>query len=167
MILCQRRFILKYFGYQLTIRDREEGSMIKERKPMLFYTNGKEHFGCIELDRLADPDTVCVTFKGKRLKPISFDILGQPIFSEEQSMLAMYQEEQVKRETGEEIKAEISYEEREFNVPRACFDSYLGVWLSISNLSTLNEMLNNRRIFHKKYPHERFSGVYDFWLFQT
>lgn len=109
--------------------------------------------GHITLDKLAIPETVRVTLLGEELIPESFDCYGHPNFSEEQQMLYLYKSEEYKRKHGENavLKAEIIYTERHFDVPRDSFDSVEGISKSLTNLSDLNEMLNNRKRFRKAH----------------
>ena len=46
------------------------------------------------------------------------------------------------------LKAEISYEEKPFDIPTECFDSKEGIKKSLNSLKDFTEMLNNRLIFH-------------------
>ena len=46
-------------------------------------------------------------------------------------------------------------ETRIFDVPRSTFDTVRGIQKSLTSLSDLNEMLQNRRIFLKAHDGER------------
>ena len=125
-----------------------------ERKPIESFDTGKAMFGHITLDKLAIPETVKVTLLGEPIIPESFNIYGHPNFTEEQDMLFMFKREELTRQNcGKHtpLEAEIAYEESFFDVPRHTFDTIAGIKDSLKNISTLNEMLQNRRIFRKAH----------------
>ncbi len=136
-----------------------------ERKRIEALITGNGTIGFITLDKLAIPETVKVTLLGEPIIPESFDCYGHPNFTEEQEMLYMFKEEELKRMNGGKyipLKAEIIYEERSFDVPRDTFDTVDGIESSLLNLSDLNEMLQNRRIFRKAHEKQRLN---EFMLF--
>lgn len=143
-----------------------------EKKRIEGSSTGKGSIGHITLDKLAIPETVKVTLLGEPIIPESFNCYGHPNFTEEQVMLYMFKEEELKRQNGGEdtpLKAEIVYEERIFDVPRSTFDTVRGIEKSLLSLSDLNEMLQNRRIFCKAHKSERlneFMLLGCFWLGQ-
>lgn len=142
-----------------------------EEKRIEGWATGKGCIGHITLDKLAIPETVKVTLNDETLIPESFDIYGHPNFTEEQERLFSFKEDELERKTGKYVplKAKIEYEERIFDVPRSSFDTIDGIEKSLSNLSDLNEMLNNRRLFHKAYENERLNEFMifgRFWLDQ-
>ena len=136
-----------------------------ERKPIESFGTGKGMFGHITLDKLAIPETVKVTLLGEPIIPESFNIYGHPTFTEEQDMLFMFKREELTRQNGGKytpLEAEIAYEESFFDVPRHTFDTIAGIEDSLKNISTLNEMLQNRRIFRKAHEDKQ---LYEFMLF--
>lgn len=143
-----------------------------EKKRIEAYGTEKGTIGHIRLDKLAIPETVKVTLLGEPIIPESFSCYGHPNFTEEQQMLYMFKEEELKRQNGGEyipLEAEIIYEERIFDVPRSTFDSIMGIEKSLLSLSDLNEMLQNRILFRKAHENERLNeymlfGCY--WLDQ-
>lgn len=105
---------------------------------------------CIELDKLAIPETVKVTLNGKPIIPHSFDYYGHPWFTEEQGELGYFKEEEIRRQRRDKyflLEAEIVYEERLFDVQRSTFDTTRGISQSLKSISDLNEMLRNREMF--------------------
>lgn len=143
-----------------------------EKKRIEAWRTGKGPIGHITLDKLAIPETVKVTLLGEPIIPESFNCYGHPNFTEEQEMLYMFKEEELKRKNGGEytpLKAEIVYEEKFFDVPRSTFDTVRGIEKSLLSLSDLNEMLQNRRIFLKAHESERLNEYMlcgCFWLDQ-
>ena len=144
--------------------------MIIENKRIDAHTTGKRTIGHIKLDKLAIPETVKVTLQGEQIIPESFNIYGHPNFTEEQQKLFMFAEEEFTRKNNGEytpLKAEIVYEERIFEVPRSTFDTMNGIKKSLLSLSDLNEMLQNRMLFHMAHPNEplnEFMIFGCFWL---
>ena len=70
-----------------------------------------------------------ITLDGEKIIPERFNIYGEPIISEEMTMLYKWKEDQLRRnpETEDvELIAEVSYEPDEFNVPIIYFDSVDG-----------------------------------------
>ena len=125
---------------------------IEKKRIELCTSGGDNTFGRIELDKCAIPETVRVFLCGEPIIPDSFDCFGQPIFTEEQGLTFMYQEDDLTRRNGGEysrLKAEVIYEERPFTADRKSFDTAAGIRKSLSNLKDFNEMLDNRRVFHK------------------
>ena len=119
---------------------------------------GGKIYGCIRLDKPANPETVNVTLLGKPIIPESFNLLGYPIFTKEQTDLLMFKEEELKRQNGGKyipLEATVTYEERDFDVPRSTFDTVKGIDRSLANLATLNEMLLNRVLFLETHEGER------------
>lgn len=143
-----------------------------EKKRIEGCTTAKGFIGHITLDKLAIPETVKVTLLGEPVIPMSFNCYGHPNFTEEQEMLYMFKEEELKRKNGKEytpLEAEIVYEERIFDVPRSTFDTIRGIQESLTSLCDLNEMLQNRSIFHKSHknvPLNEFMLFGCFWLDQ-
>lgn len=143
-----------------------------EKKRIEGWNTIKGSIGHITLDKLAVPETVKVTLLGEPVIPESFDCYGHPNFTEEQRMLYMFKEEELKRQHGGEytpLEAEIVYEERTFDVPRSTFDTVMGIEKSLRSLSDLNEMLQNRIIFRKVHKNKRlkeFMLFGCFWLDQ-
>lgn len=143
-----------------------------EKKRIEGWSTGKGCIGHITLDKLAIPETVKVTLLGEPIIPESFNCYGHPNFTEEQEMLYMFKEEELKRQNGGEyipLEAEIVYKERNFDVPRSTFDTVRGIEKSLLSLSDLNEMLQNRRIFLKAHENERLNEYMlfgCFWLDQ-
>ena len=136
-----------------------------EKKRIEGWSTRKGCIGHITLDKLAIPETVKVTILGEPIIPKSFDYYGHPNFTEEQKMLYMFKEEEIKRQNNGEytpLEAEIVYEERIFDVPRSTFDTVRGIETSLLSLSALNEMLQNRSIFHTAHKSERLN---EFMLF--
>ena len=127
---------------------------IEKRRINLVKTSTGEK-GCLWLAKLAVPETVKVTVNGEKVVPAGFDIYGQPVFTKEQCKMFEFEEEALRREKNDnnfELKAEVTYEERMFDVPRTSFDSVNGIQESLQSLSTLSQMIKNRKIFHKANP---------------
>ncbi len=128
--------------------------MIIERQRIEGWSLGSGVIGHISLSKLAIPETVCVTLLGEPIIPSSFDCFGHPNFTEEQELLFMFKEEAYMKMNGGKytsLQAEISYEERVFDVPRGDFDTVKGIEKSLTSLDDLNEMLNNRKMFIKSH----------------
>ena len=143
-----------------------------EKKRIEARETGKGTIGHIMLEKLAIPETVKVTLLGESVIPESFNCYGHPNFTEEQEMLYMFKEEELKRQNGGEytlLEAEIVYEERTFDVPRSTFDTVRGIEKSLFSLCALNEMLQNRKIFCIANKSERLNEYIlfgCFWLDQ-
>lgn len=138
--------------------------MIIEKKRMEMLENG----GIIRLEKLAIPETVIVTWLGERIIPESFNFYGHPKFTEEQAMLFMYREEELRRQKKDQkliLEVEVVYKERIFDVPRITFDTVWGIEKSLLSLSDLNEMLHNRSIFCKAHKNERLNEYMLFGYF--
>ena len=73
-----------------------------EKKRIEGCTTAKGFIGHITLDKLAIPETVKVTLLGEPVIPMSFNCYGHPNFTEEQEMLYMFKEEELKRKNGKE-----------------------------------------------------------------
>ena len=139
-----------------------------EKKRIEAWSTAKGRIGHITLDKLAIPETVKVTLLGKEIIPESFNCYGHPNFTEEQEMLYMFKEEELKRKNNCQhirLEAEIVYEERIFDVPRSTFDTVRGIEKSLLCLSDLNEMLQNRRIFYKAHESEKLNEFVLFGCF--
>lgn len=139
-----------------------------EKKRIEFLTTEKSTIGHITLSKLAIPETVKVTLLGKPIIPESFDFYGHPNFTNEQGMLYMFKEEELKRQNGDKhtmLEAEIVYEENVFDIPRSTFDTVKGIEKSLLSLSDLNEMLQNRKMFVKAHEHERLNEFVIFGYF--
>ncbi len=128
--------------------------MIIENKPIILAFDKIEECGKIELSYLANTETVNVTVLGERIIPMSFDIFGNPYFTKEQLKIFMVKADNFRRKAKKRkiLEAEITYEERKFDVQKERFDSINGINESLSSLYTLNEMLESRKIYKKKYP---------------
>ncbi|MBQ8298609.1 MAG: hypothetical protein IJX99_01875 [Clostridia bacterium] len=125
-----------------------------ERKRIERLSTGNGVIGHITLSKLAIPETVTVTLLGEQLVPISFNSYGHPNFTEEQERLFTFKHEELIRQNGGQyipLEAEIAYEESSFDIPRNVFDTVDGIKSSLKDISTLNEMLQNRRIFLKAH----------------
>ena len=68
-----------------------------EKKRIEGWSTGKGSIGHITLDKLAVPETVKVTLLGETIIPESFNCYGYPNFTEEQEMLYMFKENELKR----------------------------------------------------------------------
>ena len=127
---------------------------IEKRRINLVKTSTGEK-GSLWLEKLAVPETVKVTVNGEKVIPEGFDIYGQPFFSKEQCKMLEFKEEALRREMNDpnyELKAEVQYEEKMFDVPRTNFDSVNGIQESLQSLATLSQMIKNRKLYHKAYP---------------
>lgn len=125
---------------------------LNERKRMELVGNHYETWGHISLEHLAIPETVKVTVMGTPFIPTSFNIYGEPNFTDEAAMLYEWKENEIRRQPGMEkfiLEADISYEERIFDIPRKEFDSIQEIGESTYDLESFNQMLNNRRLFRK------------------
>lgn len=112
--------------------------------------------GRITLDRLAKPETVKVTLRGKEIIPSSFSAYGHPRFTDEQYMLYMYEEEKLKRKKGDytPLLLKVEYEEMPFDIPRNEFDTVDGIYKYLTNLKDLRTMLNYRSMYCRMHPGE-------------
>ncbi|MBR6688458.1 MAG: hypothetical protein IKL68_00370 [Clostridia bacterium] len=142
-----------------------------ERKKIESWSTPNGCMGHITLERLAKPETVKVMLNGEEIIPISFNAFGHPNFSEEQDMLFMFKKEALSRAAGKHVslEADVTYEERVFDVPRASFDTKEGINKSITSLKGLRELLNNRSMYLKVHPKERLNEfvIFNcFWLDQ-
>lgn len=126
--------------------------MIIENKPIKTVGN----LGHITLDKLALPYTVKVSFLGKEITPLSFDIFGHPNFTKEQTRLFRLKQAEISRKNEENLplEVEISYEERVFDTPRNYFDSIIAIQNKCITLSFFNELLHDRELFIKSHPEE-------------
>ena len=138
-----------------------------EKKSIEAWSTGEGSIGHISLDKLANPDSVKVTFLGKTLIPKSFNFLGHPNFTIEQEMLCQYKADEANRSAKErsQILAEITYEERPFDVPQVTFDSIAGIKKSLGSLETLQTMLQNRSIYTVANPKKRLDEFLIFGCF--
>ena len=106
---------------------------IEKRRINLVKTSNGER-GSLWLKKLAIPETVKVTVNGEKVVPVGFDFYGQPFFTKEQCKMLEFKEETLRREKNDnnfELKAEVTYEERMFDVPRTSFDSVNGIQESL------------------------------------
>lgn len=116
----------------------------------------------IRLNNLADPSTVKVSVLGKEIIPLQFDVYGQPYFSKKQAEKEFYYTKYNEKEYRYERlqrTIEISYEERDFNIPKESFDTIEGIKNSLSgdNLDDFYQLIVNRKMFvtaHKQSLNE-------------
>ena len=122
--------------------------------------SSNDTWGHISLKYLADPKTMKITCQGETLIPESFNIYGEPIFSEETALLYTWRGRELSRNAenlSSYLPVEVSYEKREFTVPWTEFDTIEGIESSLKNLGTFHKMLDYRRLWHKarnKYLNE-------------
>ena len=134
----------------------------RKRMELTDLGDGKGIGGHITLEKLAIPETVKVVLTGRKnipgmdFIPVSFDCYGHPNFTSEQERLYSFKEEELRRELGDEYTpgAVIEYEEEVFDKLRSKFDSIKGIDRALFNLESLNEVLQDRKRFHKAYPKE-------------
>lgn len=126
--------------------------MITEIKRLETLGHGKTSFGFVSLSKLVDTKTVKITHLGKRIIPYSFNIYGEPVFTNQQMMIFTYKNGGIKQNDIEDIELQVSYEERHFDVPEHTFNTLEGIFQSISSLTKLNEMLKNRMIYRRANP---------------
>lgn len=122
-----------------------------ERKKIETVKSGNQIFGHIKLNNLANPESIRITINGDKIKPTSYDIYGSPEFPKELVEYYNWKEQEIRIKNGKKdfiLKAEVSYEERPFDIPTKCFDSKEGIKKSLNSLKDFTEMLNNRLIFH-------------------
>lgn len=122
-----------------------------ERKKIETVKSGNQIFGHIKLNNLANPESIRITINGDKIKPTSYDIYGSPEFPKELVEYYNWKEQEIRIKNGKKdfiLKAEVSYEERPFDIPTECFDSKEGIKKSLNSLKDFTEMLNNRLIFH-------------------
>lgn len=127
---------------------------ITEKKKIEVAKDGDQVWGHISLDNLAIPESMRITINGDKIKPTSFDIYGSPNFPKELAIYYDLKEQEIRRNEAKKnyvLKAEISYEQRVFDIPKDKFDSKEGIKKSLTNLHTFTEMLDNRLIFKTKY----------------
>ena len=141
---------------------------IEKKRIEVWGTENGATIGHIKLDKLAIPETVKITLLGETIIPSSFDLFGHPNFTEEQAMLFMFKEEELKMKNDGKyipLEAEIIYEENIFDVTRSTFDTIRGIKKSLLSISDLNEMLQNRKIFCKAHEDERLNEYMLFGCF--
>lgn len=122
-----------------------------ERKKIETVKSGNQILGHIKLNNLANPESIRITINGDKIKPTSYDIYGSPEFPKELVEYYNWKEQEIRIKNGKKdfiLKAEVSYEERPFDIPTECFDSKEGIKKSLNSLKDFTEMLNNRLIFH-------------------
>lgn len=122
-----------------------------ERKKIETVKSGNQIWGHITLNNLANPESIRITINGDKIKPTSYDIYGSPEFPKELVEYYNWKEQEIRIKNGKKdfiLKAEVSYEERTFDIPTECFDSKEGIKKSLNSLKDFTEMLNNRLIFH-------------------
>ena len=115
-----------------------------EKKPIV-KQNGCWH---IVLDELARPDTMRITLLGTEIKPRGFDYLGHPIFYEEQGLWFKFTKNDFSWRTAEPVLAEVQYEKAFFDTDPKTFNDVEGLEEAVEDLTSLNEVLKNRSIFH-------------------
>ena len=120
--------------------------------------------GRIQLDKLADPNTVVVSLQGEIIEPESFDCFGHPVFSEEQEQMYRHKNAEYKRQgsSSEPLLVEVSYEEDLFEIPQDEFDSVEGLSRHLRELWDLNDVLNYRKRFRLANPNKKLN---EFMLF--
>lgn len=129
-----------------------------ENKQIMLKNIGGRTVGYIDLDKIAYPDTVKVFLQGFEIFPYSYNYLGHPIFTEEQAKIAFFKQNKLCREKNDAnfvLKAKVYYSEKPFDIDRATFDSIDGIRNSFQSLSSLNEMLNNRKRYLFTHPGEK------------
>ena len=100
------------------------------RRIELVGNSSNDIWGHISLKYLADPKTMKITCQGETLIPKSFNIYGEPIFSEETAMLYTWRGRELSRNVknlSSYLPVEVSYEKREFTVPWTEFDTIEGI----------------------------------------
>lgn len=119
------------------------------------------NYGIVELQHLANPETVCVYLdytKDLSIIPESFDIYGHPIINKELVEYAILSfMEYSYGQFCKEIPVTVFYEPQEFSVPKSDFDSIEGIKNSISNLKDFTEMLKNRKRYLKFHKANKIS----------
>lgn len=128
-----------------------------ERKTISLCRDLTSSFGHIKLTHLAKPETMEITLEGETIIPERFNIYGEPIFSEEMTMLYEWKQDQIRRNPETKnfnLEFDISYELQDFTVSRDEFDTVEGISKSLTNLGTFRDMLNNRRLW-RKYTEEK------------
>ena len=108
-----------------------------EKKRLEGWSTGKGSIGHITLDKLAIPETVKVTLLGEPIIPESFNCYGHPNFTEEQEMLYMFKEEELKRLNGGGILRwkQKSFMKKEFSICREVCSIRLGALKSLCSAS--------------------------------
>ena len=119
-----------------------------ERKKIETVKSGNQIWGHITLNNLANPESIRITINGDKIKPTSYDIYGSPEFPKELVEYYNWKEQEIRIKNGKKdfiLKAEVSYEERPFDIPTKCFDSKEGIKKSLNSLKDFTEMLNKSR----------------------
>ncbi len=135
----------------MNIDNERQGSERIQEEHVLTFKNVQDGHGTILLDKLADPGSVVVTMYNEPVVTHTFDDLGQPIFTKEQCEICSAKAKIHKKEakgTGQ-VLLQVSYVEREFNVPRDEFDTIESVRDSTRSLFSFENLLRQRREFHK------------------
>lgn len=126
---------------------------IHENTKMNLFTSPTGIRGTISLEHLAKPESVVVYLNDCLIIPESFDILGQPIISEEMALFFSWKYQEKMLSSGEkfsnEVPAVVVYEPEEFNIPKDEFDSVAGISRSLHKMEEFTEMLNNRKRYLK------------------
>ncbi len=111
----------------------------------------KEVFGFIELQHVADPQSVAVSFCGKRIYPKEFNIFGEPIFTKEVCDLFDWKERELKEEHKRDVQltALVTYESSDIKIDSKEINSDIGIEKNIQDLKSLNQLIKNRKIYKR------------------
>ena len=114
--------------------------------------NAGETFGWIELQHMADPQSVIVSLCGERLYPKKFNIFGEPIFTEEVCDLFEWKERALERRHGKDFRltALVTYDGSKVHINPHEVNSLDGITRSIQDLKSLNQLLKDRRIYKRQ-----------------
>ena len=109
-----------------------------------------ETFGIVDLQHMADPQSVIVSLCGVRLYPKKFNIFGEPIFTKEVCDLFEWKEKALKRIHGKDFKltALVTYDSSKVHINPHEVNSLDGVTCSMQNLKLLNKLLSDRMIYN-------------------
>jgi len=139
-----------------------------ENLPMKVYCSSNGILrGYIELSDMAYPLTVRVSLNGKEIIPASFDCFGYPIFSHEQAKIYEIKNFEYKKNSKkkEDLKFKVSYRVDSSWTSRYFFDTQDGIGKSLVGLREFNRVLDDRKRYLKKHPHERLNQFVVFGKF--
>ena len=110
-----------------------------------------EVYGHVELQHIANPESVVVSLCGQRIYPQEFDIFGWPIFNKEICDFFDWKENSLKRIHGKDYRltAVVTYDSANVNIKPEEVDSLEGIADAIKDLESLNRLLRDRMIYDK------------------
>ena len=113
--------------------------------------NAGKIFGLVDLQHMADPQSVVVFLCGERLYPEKFNVFGEPIFTKEVCDLFEWKERALERIHGKDFRltAVVTYDGSKVHISPHEVNSLNGVKCRIQDLKSLNKLLKDRRIYNR------------------